>query len=52
MASLYSDECRQKKSFHYVKIMLPLFRAVENISAFSLHQRLLQMQEYFIVDYV
>ena len=25
---LYSDECRTKKSFQYVKIMLPLFRAV------------------------
>ena len=24
----YSDECRTIKSFQYVKIMLPLFRAV------------------------
>ena len=25
---LYSDECRKKKGFQYVKIILPLFRAV------------------------
>ena len=25
----YSDECRTKKAFKYVKIMLPLFLAVE-----------------------
>ena len=28
----YSDECRTKKSFKYVKRMLPLFRAVVKTS--------------------
>ena len=28
MTFSYSDECPTKKSFQYVKIMLPLFRAV------------------------